>query len=155
MTGWNVTDGVSGVVTKVGQSPGIAVVFYDWHLPPSWNSYHTQSMHIKGVWYTLYVVSGHMVVASHPLENHITPSPCILKVFDILYMWLWSYGCSQIDRLEFDGLCKWGCYQSGTSRIAVVFMISTSHPFKNHITPSPCILKVFDIFYMWLVVIWL
>jgi hypothetical protein len=56
MTGWNVTGCVSGVVTKVGQSPDIAVVF--------------------------------MISTSHPLENHITPSPCILKVFDILYMWL-------------------------------------------------------------------
>jgi hypothetical protein len=51
-----VTGCVSGVVTKVGQSPGIAVVF--------------------------------MISTSHPLENHITPSPCILKVFDILYIWL-------------------------------------------------------------------
>jgi hypothetical protein len=65
MTGWNVTGCVSGVVTKVGQSPGISVGICYWHLPPSWNSYHTQSMHIKGVWYTLYVVSGHMVVAKH------------------------------------------------------------------------------------------
>jgi hypothetical protein len=57
MTEGNVTGCVSGVVTsKVGQSPGIAVVF--------------------------------MISTSHPLETHITPSPCILKVFDILYMWL-------------------------------------------------------------------
>jgi hypothetical protein len=57
MAGWNVTDCVSGVVTKVGKLPGIAVVFYDKYRPP-------------------------------PLENHITPSPCILKEFDIIYMWL-------------------------------------------------------------------
>jgi hypothetical protein len=56
MAGWNVTDCVSGVVTKVGKLPGIAVVFYDKYRPP-------------------------------PLENHITPSPCILKEFDIIYMW--------------------------------------------------------------------
>jgi len=56
MTGWNVTGCVSGVVTKVGQSPGIAVVFYDG--------------------------------TSLLCETHITPSPCILKVFDTFYMWL-------------------------------------------------------------------
>ena len=49
----------------VGLTLGIAMVCYDWGPPPSWYSYHIQHIHSKGVWYTLYVGSGHMVAAKH------------------------------------------------------------------------------------------
>jgi hypothetical protein len=52
-----------------------------------------------------------MIATSHPLETHITPSPCILKVFDILYVVSVHMVVAKHDRLECDGLCyakvKW------------------------------------------------
>ena len=60
----------------VGFAMGIAIVWNDCGPPPSWYSYHILSIHIKGVWYTLYVVSGHMVVAKHSYSMLLGTTMC-------------------------------------------------------------------------------
>ena len=51
----------------LAHSHSVALVFDVWGPSPSSYSYHI----ITGVWYTLYVVSGHMVVAKHSSTFHL------------------------------------------------------------------------------------
>jgi hypothetical protein len=66
----------------VGLTLSIAFVRNDWGPPPSWNSNHIQSIHIIGNWYTLYVVSDHMVAAKHCCSMLAYWVPCVTTAWN-------------------------------------------------------------------------